>query len=208
MIPGMPDYMIPKGNDDEQTHRLRRFMIIMDSMTDAELDGKVSFLDFMKNDPVIESRIRRIAAGSGSHPNEVKMMLQSHRQFESMVGKFGKSALAATGGAGGASKAQQQQIATMMKKNPNLIQQRINQMDPRMLQSLGGRENAIAMMQQFARTGGAGAGPGVGAGGGMPNMDTIQAMMQQMGGGGGGMPPNMGGMDFASMMQQMGGMMR
>jgi signal recognition particle subunit SRP54 len=186
----MPEYLVPKGGDQESTNRLRKFMVIMDSMNNAELDGKVNMND--KNDPSVESRIRRIAAGSGSHPNEVKMMLQAHRQFEAMVGKIGKAGLV-----GKAGKAQQQQMATMMKKNPKEIQQRLNQMDPRMLQSLGGRENVMAVMQQMAR----GGGPGVG---GMPNMEAMQAMMQQMGGGmpnmgGGGMPDGLGGMDLASL---------
>lgn len=198
----MPEYLIPKGGDDESTNRLRKFIFMMDSMTDAELDGKVNMKD--KLDLSVESRIRRIAAGSGSHPNEVKMMLQAHQQFESMVGKLGKAGLV-----GKAGKAQQQQMAAMMKKNPNQIQQRLNQMDPRMLQSLGGRDSVLAMMQQMARGGGGGGGGPMG-GGGMPNMDAMQAMMQQMGGGGppggggGGAMP--GGMDFAAMMQQMGGM--
>lgn len=195
----MPEYLVPKGGgDEENTNRLRKFMIMMDSMTNAELDGKINMND--KTDPSVESRIRRIAAGSGSHPNEVKMLLQAHRQFESVVSKLGKAGLV-----GKAGKAQQQQMAAMMKKNPNQIQQRLNQMDPRMLQSLGGRENVMAMMQQMARGGGPGAG-------GMPNMEAMQTMMQQMGGGGmpnmgggGGGMPNMGGMDLAAMMQQMGG---
>ena len=191
----MPDYLVPKGGDEESTTRLRKFLFMMDSMTDAELDGKVNMND--KNDAAVESRIRRIASGSGSHPNEVKMMLQAHRQFESMVGKMGKAGIM-----GKAGKAQQQQMAAMMKRNPNQIQQRLNQMDPRMLQSLGGRDNVMAMMQQMAR-GGPPGGPG-----GMPNMEAMQAMMQQMGGGmpgmGGDMPGMGGGMNLAAMMEQMG----
>ena len=92
----------------------------MDSMTDAELDGKVDLGNF-KTDPKVESRIRRIAAGSGTHPKEVMMLLQVHKQFEGMVGKskglFGKNA-----------QAKQQQMAAQMQKNPKLIQQRLNQM--------------------------------------------------------------------------------
>jgi signal recognition particle subunit SRP54 len=41
MMPGMPDYLVPKGGDQESTHRLRKFMVMMDSMNNAELDGKV-----------------------------------------------------------------------------------------------------------------------------------------------------------------------
>lgn len=36
MMPGMPEYLIPKGGDQEATGRLRKFMVMMDSMTNAE----------------------------------------------------------------------------------------------------------------------------------------------------------------------------
>ena len=134
--------------------------------TKGELDGKV---DMHKKDDEVESRIRRIAAGSGSHPNEVKMLLQAHKQFEGMESKMGKSM------GGGASKLKQQQMAAQMRKNPNLIQQRLNQLDPRVIQQMGGRENVMAMMQQMAK----------GGGGGMPNMESLMAGgMPGMGGGG------------------------
>ena len=88
-------------------------------MTNAELDGKIDLSK--KDDPKVQSRIRRIAAGSGTHIQEVMMLLQVHKQFEGMVGKskglFGKNA-----------QARQQQMAEQMRRNPNLIQQRLNQM--------------------------------------------------------------------------------
>lgn len=218
----MPDYLIPKGDDKGSTDRLKKFLYIMDSMTAAELDGKVDFSD--KTADHVNSRIRRIAAGSGSHPKEVMMMLRVHAQFEGMISKMGKSGLIGKG-----AQAKQAQMAAQLRKNPQLIQQRLNQMDPRMLQQMGGREKVQAMMQQMAKTGAA---PSAGAGG-------MEAMMQGMGGipgmggmpgmgmpgiGGGGMPPmpNMGaggqmpqmplGMNMESLMQMaqamgMGGQM-
>jgi signal recognition particle subunit SRP54 len=120
MIPGMPEYLIPQGNDEGATHRLRKFMVMMDSMNNAELDGKVDMHD--KFDPNVESRIRRIAGGSGTHPNEVKMLLATHKQFEGMVSKMGKSGLV-----GKQAQARQQQMAQQMRKNPNMISQRLNQ---------------------------------------------------------------------------------
>jgi signal recognition particle subunit SRP54 len=195
MMPGMPDYLVPKGGDQQATDRLRKFMIMMDSMNNAELDGKIDM--HVKDDPQIESRIRRIAAGSGSHPNEVKMLLLAHKQFEGMVSKMGKSGLMGKG-----AQQRQAQLQAQMRKNPNFINQRLNQMDPRMLQQMGGRESVMAMMQQMAKGGGAG-------GGVMPNMEAL------MGGGvegmpgmmppGGGMPGmgggNAGGMDMTSIMK-------
>jgi signal recognition particle subunit SRP54 len=120
MIPGMPEYLIPQGNDAGATDRLRKFMVMMDSMNNAELDGKVDMHD--KFDPNVESRIRRIAGGSGTHPNEVKMLLATHKQFEGMVSKMGKSGLV-----GKQAQARQQQMAQQMRKNPNMISQRLNQ---------------------------------------------------------------------------------
>jgi len=170
MIPGMPEYLVPKNGDQESTNRLRKFCVIMDSMSNKELDGKVDL--HKTDDPSVESRIRRIAAGSGSHPNEVKMLLLAHRQFEGMVGQMSKSGMM-----GKAGQAKQAQFAQQIRKNPNLINQRLNQMDPRVLQQLGGREQVASMMQQMAKSGGA-APPG-----GAPNMEAMQAMMGGMGGG-------------------------
>lgn len=194
MIPGMPDYLMPKGSsgDDESTNRLKKFLYMMDSMTDKELDGKVDFSDYNDIDasPATKSRIRRIAAGSGTHPKEVQMMLQVHKQFESMINKMGKSGMI-----GKQAQQRQQAMVAQMRKNPNLINQRLNQMDPRMLQQMGGREAVQQMMQSMAKGGGAGAGGGgmLGMGGGMDAM----AAMSGMGGGMpgmGGMMPGMGGM--------------
>lgn len=132
----MPEYLVPQGGDADSTARLKKFMVIMDSMNKAELDGKINLHE---NTDAVDARILRIARGSGSHPNEVKLLLQAHKQFESVVSKMGKM------GGGANSKIKQQQMAAQMRKNPNLIQQRINQMDPRMLQQMGGRENVMAM---------------------------------------------------------------
>lgn len=211
MIPGMPEYLMPKGQgDDESTNRLKKFLYMMDSMTDKELDGKVDFSDYKDIDasPATKSRIRRIATGSGTHPKEVQMLLQVHKQFEGMINKMGKSGMI-----GKQAQQRQQQMAAQLQKNPNLINQRLNQMDPRLLQQMGGRENVRQMMQSMAKGG------GPGASGGMGGMDpsTMAAMMGGMGGGAGmggfpgmpgmipgaGGPPSAGGMDMEAMMKMM-----
>jgi signal recognition particle subunit SRP54 len=199
MIPGMPEYLVPKGSgDDASTSRLKKFLYMMDSMTNKELDGKVDFSD--RGAPQVQSRIRRIAAGSGTHPKEVEMLLQVHKQFEGMVSKMGKSGMV-----GKQAQARQQAMAAQMRKNPNLINQRLNQMDPRLLQQMGGREHVQQMMQQMAKGGG-------GAGGGMPNMDALMGGAGGMPGmgmpgmgmpgmGGGGMPQVPAGMDMEQLMK-------
>lgn len=185
----MPDYLIPKGGDQEATHRLRKFMVMMDSMSNRELDGLVDL--HKKFDPKTEARIRQIAAGSGSHPNEVKMLLACHKQFAGMVSQMGKSGLM-----GKAGQAKQQQLAAQMKKNPNLIQQRLNQMDPKQLQQLGGREAVMSMLQQMGK-----------GGGGPPNMDAMMGGMpggMQMPPGMPGLPPGMDMQQVMQMAQSMG----
>lgn len=100
-----------------------------------------------------------------------------------MVSRMGKSGMMGKGGA-----AQQKQIAAQMRKNPNQMMQRLNQMDPALLQQMGGKESVMKMMQSMSGSGGA------------PDMES---MMQSMGGMGGSMPPGMGG----SMPPGMGGSM-
>jgi signal recognition particle subunit SRP54 len=180
MMPGMPDYLIPKAGDQEATHRLRKFMVMMDSMSNRELDGLVDLNK--KHDPKTEARIHQIAAGSGSHPNEVKMLLACHQQNASMVAQMGKSGIMTKAG-----QAKQQQMTAMLKKNPNLIQQRVNQMDPKQLQQLGGRDAVLNMLQQMSK----------GGGGGAPSMESMMSGMS------GGLPGGMSmpaGMDMEQMM--------
>ena len=191
MIPGVPEYLIPKGNDDESTNRLKKFMFMMDSMTDAELDGKVDFKkDSMK--PHIQSRIKRIAMGSGTHPMEVKMLLQAHQQFEGVVSKVGKS---------GMMKGVNPRMAEQMKRNPQMMQQLQKQMGGMPGMGAGGMPDMASMAKMMQ---GMGMGPGKG---GMPNMAAMEAMMKQMGGAGGIPGMGAGGMpDMASMAKMMQGM--
>merc|ERR1719162_1412017 len=63
MIPGMAQ-MMPKGAEKEGVKRIKRFMVMMDSLTDDELDCVV---------PMVDSRKMRVAKGSGSSPVEVTM---------------------------------------------------------------------------------------------------------------------------------------
>ncbi|MBN1455756.1 MAG: signal recognition particle protein Srp19, partial [Methanomicrobia archaeon] len=61
--------------------KLGRFRVIMDSMTEQEL-----------NDPKIidGSRLRRIARGAGTTTAEVSSLLKYHRMMQKMMKQFGK----------------------------------------------------------------------------------------------------------------------
>lgn len=193
MVPGMPDYLIPQSGDEASNHRLKKFMYMMDSMTDAELDGKVDMHNKRGDDTTIESRIKRIARGSGTHPNEVKMLLQCHKQFEGMVSKMGKSGMLK-----GNNAAKQKQLMEQMKKNPGAALNRLNQMNPQMLQQMGGRDAVMKMMQGMGSPG-----MGMPGGSGMPDMAAMTQMMQGGGMPGGGSMPDMAAM---TRMMQGGGM--
>ena len=67
MIPGIGANLIPKGKEKEGTERVKRFLYIMDSMTKDELDSVV---------PLTETRIKRIAQGSGTRPEEIQFLLE------------------------------------------------------------------------------------------------------------------------------------
>ena len=66
-MPGMGTNLINKDNEKESILRIKRFIYIMDSMTPKELDNEAI---------TEESRIRRIAKGSGTTILEVKTLLE------------------------------------------------------------------------------------------------------------------------------------
>merc|ERR1712137_1315679 len=72
MIPGMSQ-MLPQGVEQEGAKRIKRFMIMMDSMTDDELDCEVQMGD---------TRKIRVARGSGSSVGEVLQLLDEYKRME------------------------------------------------------------------------------------------------------------------------------
>lgn len=104
------------------------------SMTDGELDGKVQ---------MDESRIIRVAKGSGVHPQEVVGLLDTYKQFEKMIDGMNKGGLLKGGDAAFQSK---------MMRNPNaVLSQMQKSMDPRMLKNMGGMQNLASMMKGLAK---------------------------------------------------------
>ena len=77
----MSQLNLPPGAEREGVDRLKKFMTVMDALTDDELDSKVK-LD------ADDSRILRVARGAGTSPVEIYLMLQQHKQFEKMIGSL------------------------------------------------------------------------------------------------------------------------
>eukprot|EP00622_Pseudochattonella_farcimen_P007631 FR743658.1.p1 GENE.FR743658.1~~FR743658.1.p1 ORF type:complete len:148 (+),score=34.71 FR743658.1:66-446(+) len=119
---------------------------MMDSMTDAELDGQV---DLEKH----PTRVDRIARGSGTHPMEVGMLLKCHKQFEGVVKKMGKTGMMRGGDAN---------MNKQMQRNPSQCMSQIQKaLDPRMLQQMGGSANIMNMMKEMSKMEGEGGGGGL-----------------------------------------------
>ncbi len=75
MLPGVSGKM-SEGEMDQTQNRLKKFKIIMSSMTDDE----------MKKPKIIKkSRVNRIALGAGVEPKEVKEMIKHYNQSKKMI---------------------------------------------------------------------------------------------------------------------------
>mmetsp|Transcript_75691 Transcript_75691/g.169744 ORF Transcript_75691/g.169744 Transcript_75691/m.169744 type:complete len:519 (-) Transcript_75691:15-1571(-) len=161
MIPGMSQ-MMPQGAEKEGVKRIKRFMVMMDSLTDNELDCVVQMKD---------SRCLRVAKGSGSSLAEVNQLLEEYKRMEKMVGKMGKSGLFGKGG-----------DMTQLQRNPGQVMQKMQSaMDPRMLQQMGGAQNMMKMMKEFGKMEGGMGGMMEGLGGMDPSqLQNMQKMMGNM----------------------------
>ena len=165
MIPGMSN-MMNNEQMDMSSDKLQKFLTMMDSMTDPELDCVV---------PMSDDRVTRVARGAGVPELQVRILMQTCKQFEKMLGKLGKTGLLKNDGA----------MAQQMSRDPaKAMQSLAGSMDPRMLQQMGGMENIQKMMKGMM---------GGGGGGGMGGMEEQMKQMMAGMGGGGGMPGGGGG---------------
>jgi len=135
-LPGVGTSLMGKMNEKESIARVKKFICIMDSMTNEELDG-------IK--PLNPSRILRIAKGSGALVQEVNVMLEEYKRLKTMIEKMGKSKLA-----------KGNDLANLAR-NPGQVMGKLkNIVDPRMLQQLGGMDNLMNMMKEVGKMEGMG----------------------------------------------------
>ncbi|WJX70063.1 signal-recognition-particle GTPase [Trifolium repens] len=78
MLPGFSSELMPKGQEKEGQAKVKRYMTIMDSMTNEELDSSNPKL--MK-----ESRMMRIARGSGRLVREVLEMMEEYKRLAKIM---------------------------------------------------------------------------------------------------------------------------
>jgi len=79
MIPGFSN--LGKEHGDESQKRIQRFLYVMDSMTDEELDGDLKFL---RN----QNRRRRICRGSGMPDRVLNELVEMYKPFEAATKKL------------------------------------------------------------------------------------------------------------------------
>lgn len=125
MIPGLSN-MIGPGKEKESVARIKRFLTIMDSFTQEELDSSMAIFEKTPN------RLVRIARGAGVQLRHVHEVLETYKPFKKVASKMGGLAAMTKGngmldpkklqGRGG--QANMQKMAQMF--------------DPKMLQQMGG----------------------------------------------------------------------
>ena len=152
MLPGLSSDMF-KGNDQEVTRRMRRFMAIMDSMTEGELDSDGKCILTQR------TRIQRISRGSGTFAEEVEELLAQYKKFAQLVkGMGGKNGLLeglASAGAGSSAAS-----AASGDRNMSKMQQQLSKfISPDMMKQLGGVSGISSLMRQFEAGAGAGGKP-------------------------------------------------
>ena len=132
MMPGMGGQTLPDGMEQLGVQRLKRFIVIMDSLTSEELDSSKPILNE-------SSRLLRISRGSGSRPEQVIEMLEEYKRFQKIIEKMGKTGL--MGKAGDLSN---------MQRNPGQVMKKLQQsMDPQLLAQWGGTQNLFNMMKEL-----------------------------------------------------------
>ncbi|CAA7028630.1 unnamed protein product [Microthlaspi erraticum] len=131
-LPGMGAGMMPEGREKESEAKIKRYMTIMDSMTDEELDSP--------NPKVFdETRMMRIARGSGRIVREVKEMLEEYKKLAKSLSNMKGLKIPRNG--------------DLMSSRSKSAQQLSKVLPPQVLEQFGGMGGLQSLMKQMgART--------------------------------------------------------
>ncbi|PRW05785.1 signal recognition particle 54 kDa 2 [Chlorella sorokiniana] len=133
MIPGFSNAIMQPGSEKESQARIKRYMTIMDSMTDKELDSSSTKL------LTEQTRILRWARGSGSSVQDVVHLLEEYKRLAKVFSTAMKGMKLPKKG--------------NMDINPRNMQQSIAQMSrmlpPHMLKMMGGPAALQSLMKQM-----------------------------------------------------------
>lgn len=129
MLPGFSAELMPKGHEKESQAKIKRYMTMMDSMTNAELD---STNPKMFN----ESRALRIARGSGRSVREVVEMLEEYKRLAKVWGQMKGLKIPKKG------------EMSALSRNMN-VQHMSKVLPPQMLKQIGGMGGLQSLMKQM-----------------------------------------------------------
>ncbi|KAJ4917537.1 Signal recognition particle 54 kDa protein 3 [Raphanus sativus] len=129
MLPGGAADMMPKGHEKESQAKVKRYMTMMDSMTNEELDSS--------NPKVFnESRMMRIARGSGRLVREVMEMLEEYKRLAKIWSKMKGLKIPKSGD------------MSALSRNMN-AQHMSKVLPPQMLKQIGGMGGLQSLMKQM-----------------------------------------------------------
>jgi len=129
MLPGISAEMMPKGHEKESQAKIKRYMTMMDSMTNDELDSS--------NPKVFnESRMMRIARGSGRQVREVMEMLEEYKRLAKIWSKMKGLKIPKNGD------------MSALSRNMN-AQHMSKVLPPQMLKQIGGMGGLQSLMKQM-----------------------------------------------------------
>lgn len=135
MIPGMAGMMEAAGNNGQDPNaKLRGFMVIMDSMSNSELDNSDIWTSKQAKHSK-EGRVRRIAQGCGKQMREIEEMLNT---FHEMAKRFKKGFKGLPKSAAMGGKMNQRNLAQVSSMLP-----------PAMLAQMGGQAGLRKMMKDM-----------------------------------------------------------
>ena len=131
MIPGFGSNLMTKGKEKESAEKIKRYLYMLDSMTDEELEVKKT-LD--------ASRIERVARGSGTSVKDVNEMITNYKRMAKVVENMGKAGIG-----------KMNDMQNMMRNPGQMMKRMQNMMDPKILQQMGGPQNLMNMMHEIGR---------------------------------------------------------
>ncbi|KAL8151253.1 hypothetical protein V2J09_021061 [Rumex salicifolius] len=129
MLPGFSKELMPAGQEKESQAKIKRYMTMMDSMTNEELDS---------SNPKMfnESRLMRIARGSGRPILEVMGMLEEYKRLAKIWSKMKGLKIPKSG--------------EMSALSRNMNAQHMGKvLPPQMLKQIGGMSGLQSLMKQM-----------------------------------------------------------
>ncbi|CAN1144315.1 Signal recognition particle 54 kDa protein 2 [Linum perenne] len=135
MLPGFSSELMPKGREKESQAKIKRYMTMMDSMTD---EGNSSFSKLDSTNPKLmnESRMMRIARGSGRPIRDVMEMMDEYKRLAKVWSKMKGLKIPKKGD------------MSALSRNMN-AQQMSKALPPQMLKQIGGMGGLQSLMKQM-----------------------------------------------------------